>query len=561
MTAINYKGIITFIVIIVALIFLLSVIVPGVDASPETDYINRSINNSYALVTVQTTNTPVPVTGSSGNISATTTQTSSVVDASSKTPAYNNTRIAQGQCIEIGGVYDISGVIGYTLHSERNSFAYYGRYEDAFDPSDNESISYRYMMPNERSAYYSFYIDPAIFKSRQGYWYQYDVIYERSANKRAFYVSDKCINNANATTLVNPANNIPVLINPIVMDTRHVADILLADDDPLYLDVTEEPIRVWVFGKTGTLFVNDTIANATTPLIPKSITKTWSNGEYNLLVQKRGNNSMFDAAYTKNTRTSFTKYMLTPALRSMPEVDVTGFSPYMVRERLVQILNQTDDEYTLYKMVIQEPTVEITGYQEIPIGNYSVMEVTGYTNKIHGTPITLYVDINLNMMKSFSYPYMTIFSENASIGDYRPFHGFIPLYYDQLGGGEHNLTAALQSGKYSDVEFHVMFDTKPHNVPSEYYKFIDGRPFIPTPTPVVIEKVVTQQVIKTEIRTVIEKEAVNYETLAIKVILTLILPAVVVLLFVGVPLTYIMSVVIRTYAERRMRKKNKIEEL
>lgn len=469
----------------------------------------------------------------------------------------NNTRITQGQCIEIGGYYDVSGVIGFTSSQDHNSFGYYGRYEDSFDPTDNMSLQYRHVMPDARKEYYQFFVDPEIFGDRIGYWYQYSGEYERSANKRAFYVSDRCIKAVNENTTYVEVDNKPTLINPRDIAPRHVSDVLTSNDDPMYMNVTGE-FQAWVFGKTTTLLAQQVNVTAGDPIFPSSVVKGWSEGEYTIVLVKRGEDGRYGLEYERDTRGTSPKESLVPILRSQNIVDVTGLQPSMVLSKLEGSLRtSTDDTYTKYDVVIEEPSVEISGYQELVIGNNSLLEVTGYTNRVAGTPITLYIDREEITGKSVKYPGMTIATENASVGDYRTFHGYLPLYYEDISIGEHTLTAVLPNGKKSAVTFYRRAEPEQHYQQPKYFAFIDGHPFIPEPTPIVVEKEVVREVIKTEYKTIIEKEPVNYDKLAWETISRLVIPATAIIVVVGIPLAYILSVVVRAFAERR---KRKIEE-
>jgi hypothetical protein len=479
-------------------------------------------------------------------------------------PANNNTRISQGQCVEVGGVYDVSGVIGFTFTESSNQFAYHGKYETSVNPSDNSTISYIYKMPNDRKSYYMFYINPEIFEDRLGYWYQYSGAYERGANKQAFYVSDRCIRNINESAFVDE-NNKPILINPYVMEQRHATDILLSNDDPLFLN-DNGLYRMWVFGLNNQYKILSRDVNITSdiPLFDESQVKEFRVGSYTILLQNTGNNSLYELGYEINNRTSFDKDMLIPALRTVDTIDITGYQPRMIQDKVEYILkNFTDDTYIKYNMDVQNPYVEITGYQEIRLGNTSFgnlskLEVTGYTNKIPGTKINLIIDMDkISLKPGNKFQTMTIITEGGNIGDYRTFHGYIDLDYTDLAFGYHDLTAVLQDGSKSTVSFYIREEPKPYYTEPTYYKFVDGHPFIPIPTPEIIIKEVVKEVEKIKYVTVIEKEPVDYNTLATKNVEKS-FPYVVAVIIIGMPALYVISVVIRMAAKRitEMRKKD-----
>ena len=422
----------------------------------------------------------------------------------------NNTRISQGQCIEIGGTYDVSGVIGFSTEIDYNAFSYYTRYEDAFDPRDNSSASYIMKMPNARIGYYQFFVDPIIFSERLGYWYQFTNTYERAANKRAFYVSDKCIRSIDETEVLDVNNN-PVLLNPRHIEPRHASDILLSLDDPLMFNVSES--QLWLFGdSTKILSMEVNASKETEILFSPDIIKKWGVSTYKLLLQEHGTNGVYELKYALNTRNTDDRDTLVPTFRAFDIIDVTGYQPKMIYEKVVDFLNlNTDDKYSVYDMELQVPHIEISGYQELRYDNASLLEVTGYTNKIPGTPITIYIDRTNTTLKSTKYPAMTTITENGSIGDYRTFHGYFPLYYDQIFPGFHELTAVLPDGKSASVDFYIREEPLPHYEQPKYFKFVDGNPFY---EPVIIEKEIIKEVTKEVIKEVIIKEPVDYEKLA-----------------------------------------------
>lgn len=544
MTEINWGGLAQVGVIIIICLIALAVL-SGFASAADTGLPNES----YIIVDVPTPDPTQTYNDNSTFFAVSGLNSTTVINVTKPEPAYNNTRLLQGQCVEVGGIYDVSSVIGYTFTTEYNEFAYFGRYEDSFDPSYQNETDYIYKIPYQRKAYYNFYLDPTIFGDRLGYWYQYTGKYEPNANKRAFYVSDKCIKDVNASVFVD-MNNTPILINPYVMETHPSgADILLSRDDPLIMGGLQNETRAWMFGNTVKILGED-ITN--TSVLNSSMTQTLSHGSYTLLLQTPGSNKIYDVVYYQNNRTvTDGKDLLIPSLRSIPIADVTGFAPVVIQRSLMNIFDtgQLDDGYVNYSVLVEPPVVQISGYQELVIGNQSLLEVTGYTNKIPGTPIMLYVDRNEQTGRSDKYPSMTIITENASLGDYRTFHGYIPLYYENMAKGFHNLTAVLPSGAKAGVDFYIREEPAAYYQEPVFHKFIDGNPFIPTPTPIIIEKEVVREIVKTEYKTIIEKEPVDYATLSWTVIFNLVLPAVLIV----IPGLYIVFVLGRAVAERRMR--------
>ena len=413
-----------------------------------------------------------------------------------QTFAYNNTRISQGQCIEIGGTYDISGVIGFSFTTEQNTFAWYGKYESAFDPASNEILpTYKYEMPNAKTAYYTFYIDPLIFKERTGYWYQYTATYERAANKRAFYVSDKCIvqtikpvsTATNESVIVIDKNVEKILegqgIVPVVLSPRHLADILISRDSSINIESLSGNYQAWLFGRISGIYGKSVNFDNSTTIFTKDEIGGMEAGSYNLLLQTAGTNKMFELSYNRTEN----QEMLVPLLRAIVPVEITGSQPKLVQPQVEAILSKsTDDTYKIYKIEIQEPYLEINGYQEIIVNNdKSIMEVAGYTNQQPNSKIQLTIDHNVKIGKSDKFKPVDVIVENGDPGSLRTYHGYVPIDKTGIASGYHDITATTSSGAFTTVAFYIMESVKPV-VTTTYYSYIDGHPFIPTPTPITI---------------------------------------------------------------------------
>jgi hypothetical protein len=314
---------------------------------------------------------------------------------------------------------------------------------------------------------------------------------------------------------------------------------------------------VWAFGRTKSIISKDEMFTDTSPILSQKETRLLTPDSYSLLLQNYGDDGRYGVDYVENRRNLSTEKYLVPSLRSQSVADITGVLPREVESTLVSILDGTDDFYTTLKMEVQDPYVTIDGYQEITIGNLSVLEVTGYTNKMPGTPVTLYIDRENQTKQSIKYGSMTIMVDGGDIGDYRTFHGYLPLTYDNMAPGNHQLIALLPSGAMSEVSFYIRKELEPHHEDPLYYKWIDGVPFIPTPTPEIIEKVVVKEVIKE-----VEKPIyipVDYNTLATETLLKAI-PWVAAGLLIVIPLGYGCLLAIRVYAERRTKKKEAISD-
>jgi hypothetical protein len=545
-TLYNYRVVFALILLGILLSMAISFIIPLASAA----------NNDAFVISPVVGQTPTPTPPSM-------VTTQPVMVSSNKTPYNNNTRIGQGDCVEMGGVYDITGVIGYSFSLPDNYFAYYGKYVTSFDPTsdDDTNILYKYTLPYQRAKLVKFYIDPIIFKDRVGFWYQYTGEYERSANKRAFLVSDNCTpvekpQYNNAIPVITGSDKTIIIENQTVLETRHVSDIVLARGDPLYINATAGEFQAWLFGGITSVLAKEINTTSNNIIFDTVDTKNWGAGSYTLILEDSGKNGIYEIGYEIDTRTPDKKDLLVPALRSLDIVDVTGYQPSMIRDKLEKMITEnTDDNYIKYKVEVQNPSVEIVGYQEIRTQTANYLEIVGYTNKIPNTPVTIYIDLDT----ANKYKPIVVYATDTGAGNYRTFNAYFDIEYNEMPPGDHSITTKLSDGTFSKVDFYVYEELTPVTRP-KYYKFVGGDPYIPIPTPIVVTKEVIKEVVKTEYKTVIQKEEVDYNTLAKNVIMTLVIPVVVTGVVVVIPGIYLITVAIRAFAARR--KKNiKIEEV
>lgn len=409
------------------------------------------------------------------------------------TPAYNNTRVSQGQCIEVGGTYDVGGVMGVSFTTSELAFVYFGKYVSALNPNgDDSEILYKYPIPPGANAYTSFYLDPAIFGNRTGYWYQYDNMPLRAANKRAFYVSTQCIMPTSIPTIIPTTQVIhneteqtlkDVVSVPLTVNPRYVADIVIARNDALKIENLTGTYQAWIFGRvTGIYGVHANLTNSTT-IFTKDEVRGMEAGSYKLLLQTAGTNKLFELSYNRTEN----REMLVPLFRALVPVEITGSQPRLVQPQVESFLTKyTDDTYKIYNIEIQEPYIEINGFREILVNNEkSIMEVVGYTNQQPNTKIQLTIDYNVKINKSDKYKPVDVIVEDTGAGNLRTYHGYITIYKSDISPGDHGITATSSSGAFSTIPFYIMESIKPI-VTTVYYTYIDGHPYIPTPTPITI---------------------------------------------------------------------------
>lgn len=403
-------------------------------------------------------------------------------------PASAYDRIDQGSTVILNGTYDISGVAaGY------NQLVYLNYWSTDLTP-DNESITYTLELPQERAGYFNFYIDPAIFKNRLGYWYRYNGVFEPQANNRAFrVVADR--QTINVT--VNVTGNETVLIVPQAppIEERHIADYLIARGDPLYISFPDNtPASAWIFGRRDGIF-NREVINGIASFNTSEI-QSMEPGSYTLMYYSPGSGQKFDVRVNEDKL----EYFDSAEFKIVP-VDIEGLSPSLVLDRILQVVDHIDDKFTLYKLEIQNPLIEITEVEVIDVSETAaVLQLQGYTNLAYNSELTFVLDEHKTNARTIKdYRWNTTAKAVGNPGSMRYFDLSIPVIWKALSIGEHSITAHTPSGETSIVPLWVYDMPGGMQKPNQTIKYVAGNLFVPTPTPVMVPvpgptRIVTQVV-------------------------------------------------------------------
>lgn len=447
-------------------------------------------------------------------------------------------RIMQGQCVEIGKTYDISG-----LGWNSGKIGWYGRYNTELAPS-NESLQNMIDIPYTVKELSNYYIDPRIFYNYQGYWYvMYDSrLIDKAANNRLFKVSEKCIA-PNKT--VEPVVKPPVIgLQQFALEQKRVSDLVLARGDYLTINATLTNSTLWIFGYSDGYYGYPMKANNT--YIPEWMFENFDVGTYKIVVQTAGNNTQMDIIYdAKNEQ-------IVPLNRYLDIVDLKESAltenPPLVREKLMQLSRQTDDIFKEYDLSFHEPYADIDTIDQQTLMNKTYLEVSGYSNLQGGTQIRLAIDLNNYTMKSSRYKdsYTTV--NPMGKGYLGTYHAYIPIDYDEIPAGQHTLSLILPNKKVVTAPIYVREELPANYNPPKYLKFVDHSPYIPIPTPEIIIKKEIQ--IQENFTTIVKEVEPNYDIVTKKIIDEA-TPYVVALLVLALPAMYLISVAIRTFFKRR----------
>lgn len=185
-----------------------------------------------------------------------TVPTSSVQVSGEEIPgSYPIYRISQGDTVYLGDHIDISGALA------GNPDIAYFKGEDYQDYSVSPVIL---PLPNQKSGWYDFYIDPEVFVKYPGTWHKWNGYYEFHANTVAFKVVALYRNTTmtyqngtvvNTSELVSGTHNVSITPKTTeILPAKHIADYVIPRYSSLNITVADKS-AVWIFDTTDNSIV------------------------------------------------------------------------------------------------------------------------------------------------------------------------------------------------------------------------------------------------------------------------------------------------------------------
>lgn len=402
-------------------------------------------------------------------------------------------RPMQGDPVGISEVVDITGVMGWA-----EKIAYYGYSGDL----ESDPL-YVLELPDTKKGYYQFYIDPKIFETRLGPWYQ-------------FYGNESTIEHGNLLMFrvvkVLPVTNITPGATPVPTQTpvsqvvepkKFDTDYQIAYGDPFQIIINNKtmPARLWVFGRIDSVY-NKTFPTSIVSLSNKEV-QALETGSYTVLVQNPGKNAIFEVGYRKQVDDTHTIEELTGNFCSISgcqvkNTNIYGFQPRMVMTEFRSMIKQTDDPITEKRIEVAHPTIEISQVDETYYQGKDVLDIRGYTNVAKGTAIAVIFDEEKQTARTITNKTYVVPVQETAPNQWRFFQVYIPIDYDEIPVGQHEITARVPQGAEQTVPFYVYDLPAGQETPNATIKYISGNQFIPTPTPLeirIIETVIQTQTI------------------------------------------------------------------
>lgn len=405
------------------------------------------------------------------------------------------------------------------------------------------------------------WIEPSTWKvGRYDEWVKYEA---PNANLFAFVVVAE---NVTKEEKVNITANISAPLAPVYemikynLPEKRISDVLIARGDELSFNNTEITNKsiAWLFGIENGVYAYP--CNDTQLLIPASALSEMKAGEYKLVIESPGNNTVLEAEYVSEKKDPADRNKIVSPFRKTPPLDIEGQSPRNIYDKFLPWLKEySDDPIIEFKLTIQDPAVEIAGIGTAYSGDTDIWQVDGYTNLKIGSDVFAVIDEN-NKMYEIVNPPRTYAKVKGSIekpGVMREFRIMVPLDWQNKTSGMHTVTVHGDYGARTGVERWLYDIPEEQERPVVYNRYADGNLFVPTPPPEIVTVEVTKNVIK-EV-TVVQIQTVDYNKLANEQVyqsVPLIASYIGWGLILGLPLLYLVWVALRA-VYRLMTKKEK----
>jgi hypothetical protein len=475
---INYYRVIEYFIIGLAFFIALTILIPPASAIDPP-------NQSYVTVTKQYNGAVDP-------------------------PEYHIERIAQGSNVYLNGTYDISGVTGWeNMDDGFNYLEWCGGY-DCYDESDPYILKLPIKTVKQGSeSQYHYWINPDIFSTRTGYWFQHsDISSEQHGNTVAFKVVSAWYNTSvtypNGTVMMTSnltEGNITVIgaQRETILPERPVSDWLQVRGERMDLTVLS-PEKIWVFGRYSNYYDFDTFGTNVT--ITPSVTQTWEPGSYYLLHQYPGKNGEYDVRYYNDS------IQIKTGWDGIKNIPINGVQPKLVEEKVEAAIRSTDDTFKVERLEVEDPEITVSGFNEIPLsekyngyqyyrtekGIVSLFDVRGYTNVNNGTKISVVLDPDDHTVRDISrYTFTTEAIRNLK-GNESMYQAYVPIIWDDMTVGIHTLKVTTADGGTVFKNFPISILPEDSFKPNATIKYVaDENPWKPNLTvlaPIIITKTI-----------------------------------------------------------------------
>ena len=159
-------------------------------------------------------------------------------------------------------------------------------------------------------------------------------------------------------------------------------------------------------------------------------------------------------------------------------IDVFGSQPSIVLMNFIKMIGATDDTIVQYRLEISSPILDIASIDETYEGGKDVLDIRGYTNVAKDTPVLVVMDEDEQTARTLNTSLvMTVVKEDAP-NLWRYFQIYLPIDYETIPVGQHEITASTPQGAKQTVPFYVYDLPKGQVTPNETIKYVSGNQFL-----------------------------------------------------------------------------------
>ena len=401
-------------------------------------------------------------------------------------------RIEQGQCVELNDTIDIAGVGWYT-----GTIATYGRWYDGYGGLSNGSVEAIYRI--DARDLDAFYIDPSFFEKHLGWWYNFYDETDSHGYDRLFYVSEKCVlskeqNVSIVSKMLNETERVSGLVrNKTTLPVKTIDGKTFIISRGIDTGVGATPYTSrWLFGTDNQTNMYDIQVDKYN-VTHFNADDTWNMpaGRYDAIFVVPGRNGIIEENYDKNHD------VITSPFRAQPDIYVRGIDGKSIEKHLMDRISASyDDTYEYWAIDLQDPMIEVKRLDTTPLSNnFSYVSIAGYTNANAGDRFKLQLDVEKNGNRARSYD-ITV-TDNGGIRAYRTYNTSFIIDLNNENPGMHYFTiTALNTGATITAPFYIYRELPKHYQDEVYLQYAGFSPFIPTPTPEIIERTKIEKVIE-----------------------------------------------------------------
>jgi hypothetical protein len=293
---------------------------------------------------------------------------------------------------------------------------------------------------------------------------------------------------------------VSLLLIPAVM----AADkpLVLAKGDSLDIPFDDAPWTIWLFSRFGPDHLydisNTRILNGTYYFhISGDLSESLDPGEYTMIKQYPGYNDIKEISYAQryNASLQLNEYLTSP-FKGVEDIDINGWQPSMVRDKLIELSRDTDDRLDISTLIIEEPLTVVNNIAP----DYDRIYLSGISNLQIDTELKILWDSE-RLVSERDYFFNTFYTKvREDINGRKYWETKINVSVQDLPVGKH-WVEVIANGKTTTVAYTVgEFFKNQTPPPMQTIKYLNNGVIV-TPTPEIIKVPVPYEV--TVIKTVV----------------------------------------------------------